>query len=189
MKLDLPKNKVLKYLGHRGQDLTPINDILDETIEKVKQASNIKSLIDYQTIVSRNENSVALENGLVLSGNSITKLLAECGETAVIMATLGRDFDLMTMKYQTLSPLKAIIADAAGSAYIEEVMDHINNEIMSKKKNITRRFSPGFGDLDIKVNKELIRIYNAERRLGITINQNYLMSPMKSVTAFIGIRG
>ncbi|MCR5275107.1 MAG: Vitamin B12 dependent methionine synthase activation subunit, partial [Clostridiales bacterium] len=48
-------------------------------------------------------------------------------------------------------------------------------------------FSPGYGDLPIEVQKEFLPLLDAERRLGITLSDSYLMSPSKSVTAIIGI--
>ena len=49
------------------------------------------------------------------------------------------------------------------------------------------RFSPGFGDLTLEVQPRLIRSIDAQKLLGVTVGKTYLMSPMKTVTAIIGI--
>jgi len=50
------------------------------------------------------------------------------------------------------------------------------------------RFSPGFGDFGLEHQKAILDLVNAERLLGITVNKSYMMSPMKSVTAIMGIK-
>ena len=49
------------------------------------------------------------------------------------------------------------------------------------------RFSPGYGDLPIEVQKDFLPLLDAERRLGITLSESCLMAPSKSVTAIIGV--
>ena len=50
------------------------------------------------------------------------------------------------------------------------------------------RFSPGYGDLPLSTQKDFIRILNTERLAGVTINENYLMNPRKTVTAVCGLK-
>jgi cobalamin-dependent methionine synthase I len=49
------------------------------------------------------------------------------------------------------------------------------------------RFSPGFGDLPLSLQPEILAITNARKNLSITLDEGCLMSPSKSVTAFAGI--
>ena len=49
------------------------------------------------------------------------------------------------------------------------------------------RFSPGYGDLPLEIQKDLCRMLNASRRIGLTVSESMLMVPCKSVTAVIGI--
>ena len=49
------------------------------------------------------------------------------------------------------------------------------------------RYSPGFGDLPITVQKEFLNLLDAGRRMGITLGESFLMAPSKSVTAIIGL--
>ena len=51
----------------------------------------------------------------------------------------------------------------------------------------SRIFMADGGDLPITVQPDLLKILDAEKRLGITLNASYMMSPSKSVTAVIGI--
>jgi cobalamin-dependent methionine synthase I len=49
------------------------------------------------------------------------------------------------------------------------------------------RFSPGFGDLPLTVQAEILGLLDAGRRMGITLSDSFLMAPSKSVTAIIGL--
>lgn len=49
------------------------------------------------------------------------------------------------------------------------------------------RFSPGYGDLPLALQPDLLNFLNAQRWVGITVGKTLLMSPMKSVTAIMGI--
>ena len=50
----------------------------------------------------------------------------------------------------------------------------------------TTRFSPGYGDFDIAHQKDIIRLLNCDRRIGLTLTGGYMLIPSKSVTAVIG---
>ena len=77
---------------------------------------------------------------------------------------------------------------AIGAERIEAVCDCFCDEI--KKEfvcSLKPRFSPGYGDLSLETQKQLFSILDCERQLGISLNSSLLMSPSKSVTAFVGL--
>ncbi len=49
------------------------------------------------------------------------------------------------------------------------------------------RFSPGYGDLPLAVQREFMTLLDCAHLIGINLNESLLMSPSKSVTAIIGI--
>ena len=51
------------------------------------------------------------------------------------------------------------------------------------------RFSPGYGDLSLEMQRDIFRVLDCPRKIGLTLNESLLMSPSKSVTAIIGISG
>ena len=52
----------------------------------------------------------------------------------------------------------------------------------------TKRFSPGYGDLALAHQKEVLKLLNAEKNVGITLTDTCLMVPTKSVSAIVGIK-
>ena len=79
------------------------------------------------------------------------------------------------------------MTDALSSAAVESFCDYACDKI-SEGIHCANRFSPGYGDVSIEVQKPLLARLNAERLLGITLNNAYLMTPVKSITAIMGIR-
>ena len=84
---------------------------------------------------------------------------------------------------------EAVILDGCGSALVEQGCDEAEREIASRFPTLylTDRFSPGYGDLPLSLQKDLCAALDAQRRLGIYVNESMLMTPQKSVTALIGL--
>ena len=49
------------------------------------------------------------------------------------------------------------------------------------------RFSPGYGDLPLEVSDKLLDALNAKKEIGINMTKSFMLVPVKSVTAIIGI--
>ena len=52
----------------------------------------------------------------------------------------------------------------------------------------TWRFSPGYGDLPLSLQEELLSAVEAGKRIGLATTAGYMLTPMKSVTAIIGLQ-
>ena len=122
-----------------------------------------------------------------LESRDLEKNLFGCGEAFVFAVTLGHGVERLLSKMSRLSLADFFIYDAVGSALAESVCDaaedFIKGDIPCKP-----RFSPGYGDLPLSVQKEILSALNAEKLLGITLTETNLMIPQKSITAVLGIR-
>ena len=49
------------------------------------------------------------------------------------------------------------------------------------------RYSPGYGDLPLALQPEIVRVLAADKRLGMVATESNLLIPAKSVTAFVGL--
>ena len=54
--------------------------------------------------------------------------------------------------------------------------------------DIKPRFSPGYGDVPLEIQKDIVMLLDCAKRIGVSLNDSLLMSPSKSVTAFIGLQ-
>ena len=126
---------------------------------------------------------------LVLKGNDIAAHLQSCEKCVLLAATLGTGADSVIRGYESAAMEKAVIADCLASAAIEQVCDFAEKEIQSKlaDMNFTWRFSPGYGDFPLDIQRDFLNVLNAPKRIGLTVTENLILIPRKSVTAVIGI--
>ena len=77
---------------------------------------------------------------------------------------------------------------ALGSERIEALCDKFNKDFeFENEVSLKPRFSPGFGDLSLMIQKDIFAVLDCPRKIGLSLNDSLLMSPTKSVTAFVGI--
>ena len=111
----------------------------------------------------------------------------------MLAVTIGPGCDFLIRRAEAVSMTDAAIYQAAGAAMVEEWCDIVNAKI--KGEMLQRygyhdrpRFSPGYGDLPLDLQRDFFRILNLPRTCGISLGDTLLMSPSKSVTAFIGLK-
>ena len=122
---------------------------------------------------------------------NLQRNLNNCDSFVLFAATVGIELDRLIARYAKVSPAKALMLQAIGTERIESLCDTFNHEIKEQMallaKKTVPRFSPGYGDLPIEIQRDIFRVLDCPRKIGITLNKSLLMSPSKSVTAIIGI--
>ena len=104
-------------------------------------------------------------------------------QSAVLFAaTVGAKADLMISRFARISPAKELLADA----YFTERAEALCDAFTARFNRPERRFSPGYGDLPLEFQKVLFEVLDCPRSIGLTLGENLLMMPTKSVTAVIG---
>ena len=123
-----------------------------------------------------------------LPGKSAATMLADCDRCALLLCTLGANFDLWLRRIQARDMSQAVMMDALGSSYVEAICDAATEEIARRfpNKHLTDRFSPGYGDLPLSVQPALLEAVGA-MRLGVSLTRWQMMIPCKSVSALIGL--
>ena len=184
---DLPFNKkeLLRYADCK--DLSPeIEMLLDECIEEATQTLSYK--VCY-CILPINISGNTIDFGAFkINSEKLAINLKNCESAIIFGATLGTDIDRIIMKYGKLSPTKALFFQAIGATMIETLCDEFCKDIKAELNvNLKPRFSPGYGDLDLSCQKNIFKLLNCSKNIGLTLNDSLLMSPTKSVTAFVGI--
>ncbi len=187
IKLDI--REPLRYLGVRGEPDPALSAELSGVADKLIRAVTPRYI--YRVFpVERTAGGTALTGaGLVLSGELARNMLADCGRAALLICTLGAVFEALLRSEQARSMARAAMLDACGSAWVEAGCDTAQAEIAGRFPGayLTDRFSPGYGDLPLAVQKEICNLLDAPRRLGVQVTDSFLMNPSKSVTAVVGL--
>ena len=71
--------------------------------------------------------------------------------------------------------------------YCDQIHEKLEKELRKEEKYLRPRFSPGYGDFSITYQKELLQVLDAAKKIGLTMTESYMLTPVKSVTAVIGI--
>ena len=122
-------------------------------------------------------------------GISIEKHLEGCTQAAIFAVTLGSAVDELIRRSEITNMVLAMVLDTGASVLAEQAAQEMKTEIAGKFPTgfTTSRFSPGYGDYPIRYQREILRLVDAGRRVGITLTAGDMMVPHKSVTAVVGI--
>ena len=118
--------------------------------------------------------------------HSLYRNLKGCGEGFVMAVTIGIGTERLLNRLSLLSNAEHFITDALASAAVEAVCDRAE-EIIKGDLVCRPRFSPGYGDLSLEIQPKLLAMVEGQKLLGITLSNSLLMSPMKSITAIMGV--
>ncbi len=128
---------------------------------------------------------------LEFSGADAEQWLGECGQCIIFAATIGRNVDALIHRAQISNIADAVILDSCASCAVENLCDQLNRDLeeeyLARGLYLTDRFSPGYGDLPLLLQESILGLLSAEKLLGLTVNSNLILTPVKSVTAVIGI--
>ena len=83
----------------------------------------------------------------------------------------------------------AVVLDSMASVAIEQVCRKVDALIAESlpEKFLTFRYSPGYGDYPIELQKTFLTLLDAPRKIGLSVSESCLLIPAKSVTAIAGI--
>ena len=127
---------------------------------------------------------------LTAESNDLAVNLAHCEKAIIFAATIGNGADRLTRGASFHTPVNALIFDAMGSTAIEWFCDRLCFELshIYKGYSLRPRFSPGYGDLSLTFQTDLINMLDARRNIGLTLSDSLMMIPQKSVTAIVGLK-
>ncbi len=187
MELDL--KEPLRYLGVRGEPDPGLYAQLAAVADKLTRRVTPRWLWRVFPVERREEGAALTGSNVVLPGNMAQTMLSDCSRAVLLACTLGAGFEAMLRAEQARSMARAAMLDACGSAWVEAGCGEAEREISARFPDLHRtdRFSPGYGDLPLALQKDVCAALDAPRRLGVQVGDSFLMNPSKSVTAVIGL--
>lgn len=176
--------EVLRYASGDSDNntLNILNECISETI------SSFTYKICYCELPVTIKGDLCDFDAFKLKSQNLATNLKDCKSVIIMGATVGIGLDRLIAKYSHLSPTKALMLQALGAERIEALCDAFCQDIACNNVNLKPRFSAGYGDLPLDTQKQIFSLLNLPKNIGLTLNDSMLMSPTKSVTAFIGIQ-
>ena len=188
--LIIPEGEVLRYLG-----ISKAAASEDDISLVKKHTEDIRKIIAPKACYSRYETGVEGDSIMLPSGPvksvSLSKNLYGCSGVFIFAATIGIEFDrvLYRARYTSMADAAVIqaVGAAAAEALVESLVSHLEETVEPEGLRLRPRFSPGFGDFGLEHQKEIFSFLNPSKEIGLSLKDNLIMVPEKSVTALAGI--
>lgn len=188
--MDHLMREAVRYLGygkHAVDDQTL--GLIADSFGSLRTLSSRKSV--YRIFDLEQEDGETVRFGsLTVKSKSLGKNLRGCDKIVLFGATLGIGVDQLLSRTSKTDMAKTVVLQACAAAlleeYCDECQDRIRQEMESEGRYLRPRFSPGYGDFPIECQRDLVRMLDCAKSIGLTLTESCMMAPSKSVTAVIG---
>lgn len=187
--IKIDKNEVLRYLGYgKNQADDTVSEKIDAITKQMTECLSLRASYEKYPLILMDD--MLCFGSIKTASADLKKNLSGCTEVIVFCATIGIDADRIISKCGVTSPADMVIAQSVGATFIEAWCDILCNRFSKMEgKALRPRFSPGYGDFPLSMQKELLNMVDASRKIGVTLTESLLMMPSKSVSAIVGIGG
>lgn len=183
--IEISSKAIEEYLGYFGAKADEtVYPLIEECKKEYIQCVEYKACIAKTDVEQKNE-CVCLEF-MKAESKSLCGNLKNCDCAFVFAATTGAAAQRLIAKNSVISPLKGMVTDCIGSAAIEAFCDYLNRSL-GDTDYLRPRFSPGYGDLSLTCQQTLLDFLETKKRIGLSLTESGMLTPVKSVTALIGI--
>lgn len=186
LKYDL--RETARYMGYKhGAMPTPeICELIDEAYEELCKAIQPKYIYkEYE--FTRTADGIIVD-GIEFKSQKFLNHLKNSNTIILFGATLGQGADMLIRKYSVTDIAMTAVAQAVAGSMVENLCDIACEELKNTIKGEHKcRFSPGYGDFHISAQKDFFKLLPMNKQLGISLSDGFMMTPTKTVTAFIGV--
>lgn len=139
--------------------------------------------------LSPESGGMRVDNRLLLTGRDIKTHLEGCSRAALFALTLSAGADGLIRRTEPVDMARAYALDCCATAAVEHLCDQAEQQLQAMFPGccFPFRYSPGYGDLPLDIQSNLLDLLDAPRRIGLTCSSSSILIPRKSVTAILGI--
>ncbi len=186
--------EVLRYLGvPEGASAAHADSRMARLLADARAWAelHVQPLASYATFeAAPSPGGVAVAGAFAVRSGSLARLLCQAERVTIMAVTAGAALDLETSALSAAGRMaEAAALDALGSDAVEQaandLCDRLAGDAAATGYRLTRRFSPGYGDLGLDLQPALIDASGAAA-IGITVSSSMMLRPMKSITAILG---
>ena len=183
----IDKQEALRYMGCPAEPDEALRTVVDICEQQLRRT--VQPRVVYRVLPLCREAGTLSAGGMQLTSEDIARHLAECDRMILMAATLSGQADQLIHRAGISDMTRSLAMDALASAGIEQVCNRAEECFREQLPDtyFTWRFSPGYGDLPLSLQPEILRLLDAEKRLGLTVTAEHILIPRKSVTAIIGL--
>lgn len=190
--VDVSQRRILLRSGYSGRAAVRDEDkkLVEKTFPKMLAAFSPKIVSGELDVTRRSSEEFVLGGDFYIHSISFSRAMSVSSRMTIYAATIGAGVeDNAARCADTGRYRESLMWDSFGSEAAEALARHLSGIIECRAKNAqlktTARFSPGYGDLKLEINRMLLELLDANR-IGINANREGLLLPRKSTTGFIG---
>ncbi len=185
----IDEKETIRYSGGKKDaaiDKSLLKDVLNQALIYASPSS-VWQIYDYKNGVVQ-----AVDENYAITSEKLSFHLNACTKVVIMAVTVGsRIEDRVGELFASSDYAKAVLLDAAATAAVEQAADAVCSFIAAEQAklgfSIGARFSPGYGDWDIKEQPAIIKLSCAQH-IGVSANKSLMLIPQKSVTAIVGLK-
>ena len=187
-------DQIISLLGYNNETVPdPVLDSLEAIIQMIPEMVDLKS--GFKIF---NPGSVIIEDGKFIVDNQVFNCdkiiysnLKNADTLAFIISTLGNKLESLSKYYMDNNEmLNGYLIDKIGSELVETLADktetYLQEHLDQSGLKMTNRYSPGYCGWNVSDQKKLFSLL-PDKFCNVSLNENSLMTPIKSVSAVIGI--
>lgn len=190
--MEIAAEEILRYLGYRKRCPDPATaQLIAECLAELKAVMRAGVVYQRYPLAKEGDRLTLTGTNLTIDSKDLSRHLRKADHCFLLAATLGLEPDQRIAAYARLDLTRAVVLDACATAAIEALCDETQNKLGAEAAKegyvLTGRYSPGYGDLSLTLQKPILELLRAYPRIGLTVNEEYILLPRKSVTAFLGL--
>ena len=186
LKYDL--HEAARYMGYKygSEPSEEICELCDEAYNELCKVITPKYIYkEYE--FTRTDDGIIID-GIEFKSLKLLNHLKDSTSIILFGATIGVGADTLVRKYSVTDAAMTSIVHCVGASMVENLCDRACEELKNTIKGEHKcRFSPGYGGLVISSQEDFFKLLPMTKQMGVTLSNNFLMTPTKTVTAFIGV--
>lgn len=186
--VNIDTSMALRFLRVRKEPDERTKEIFVSCVKEFISVVSYKASYRYFDI-KIDGNTVCFDDEMKLESEKLSKNLMGCKGAFVFVASTNSFVDLLIRKYNSTNVTRSLIIDAIGSSAIECFCNELCRKIAEQNNvKLRPRFSPGYGDLGLVTQKDVLKCCDSAKKIGVTLTERLMMIPRKSVSAIVGVR-
>ncbi len=187
--LTLSEEDIYLAMDYRGN--TP-DEYIRDLIAQVLQEAAALCIPRYQyrllEVKAPSRSHLQIQNTVFSIGKVIASYLPGITQICMFVVTAGKEYEAYLHRLRTEGDIvKEFVADAIGSVIAEACVTRVTKELDEYRDlKHSLPYSPGYCGWHISEQEKLFSFF-PEKPCGITLSESFLMSPVKSVSGFIGL--
>lgn len=185
----LDYNEALRYMGQQKPADGNLEQLMKHCETLVRKEAVPRYLYKVVPIRERENGVEIVGSNVFMRGEDIRQHLSGCEQAILLCATLSSGIDRLIRVAQKKDMAEALVIDALASVAVEQLGEKIGKMLEAKfpDYHITWRYGVGYGDFPIEQQKELLEILDAAKKIGVTITDSHMLTPVKSVNVVMGL--